>query len=192
MEDFGAPTERVGEGFGTYGHHHELLEVDVGAGVAATVEDVHHGRREETGVDATEVAVERELQRFCRGASDGHGDSEDGVRSELGFVFGAVDGDHGGVDKALVRGVHAGEFGAEDGFDVLYGLQNTLADVVILVSIAEFYGLVLAGGGSAGNGGAAFGSAVEDDVCFDGGVTAGVEDFTCVNRDDLGHVAPVG
>jgi hypothetical protein len=62
---------------------------------------------------------------------------------------------------------------------------------VILVSVAELDGFVLAGGGSAGNGGAAFGSAVEEDVGLDGGVAAGVKDFTCVNRYDLGHVAPV-
>ena len=62
---------------------------------------------------------------------------------------------------------------------------------MIFVSIAKFDGLVLAGGGSAGNGGATLGSAVEDDVGLDGGVSAGVEDFACVDRDDLGHVAPI-
>ena len=191
VEDFGAPAEGVGEGFGADGHDHELLEVDVGVGVGAAVEDVHHGRGQEAGVDAAEVAVERELERFGGGAGDGHGDGEDGVGAELGFVFGAVDGDHGGVDEALVGGVHAGEFGGEDGLDVFDGVEDAFAEVVVLVAVAEFDGFVLAGGGSAGNGGAAFGSAVEEDVGFDGGVSAGVEDFAGVDRDDLGHVAPV-
>jgi hypothetical protein len=70
-------------------------------------------------------------------------------------------------------------------------VEDAFAEVVVFVSIAEFDGLVLAGGGSAGNGGAAFGSAVEEDVGLDGGITAGVEDFACVDGDDLGHVAPV-
>jgi hypothetical protein len=70
-------------------------------------------------------------------------------------------------------------------------VENSFAEIVILVSIAELDGFVLAGGGSAGNGGAAFGSPVEDDVGFDGWIAAGVKDFACVDRDDLGHVAPV-
>ena len=62
------------------------------------------------------------MSAFGGGAGDGHGDGEDGVGAELGFVLGAVDVDHGGVDEALVGGVHAGEFGAEDGLDVFYGV----------------------------------------------------------------------
>ena len=68
VEDLGAPAEGVGEGLGADGHDHELLEVDVGVGVGAAVEDVHHGRGEEAGVDAAEVAVERELEGFGGGA----------------------------------------------------------------------------------------------------------------------------
>ena len=70
-------------------------------------------------------------------------------------------------------------------------MQDAFAEVVILVAIAELDGFVFAGGGSAGNGGAAFGSAVKDDVGLDGGIAAGVKDFACMDRDDLGHVAPV-
>ena len=69
--------------------------------------------------------------------------------------------------------------------------EDAFAKIVLFVSIAEFDGFVLAGGGTAGNGGAAFGSGFEEDVGFDGGITAGVQDFACVDRDDLGHVAPV-
>ena len=149
VEDLGAPAERVGEGLGADGHDHELLEVDVGVGVGAAVEDVHHGRGQDAGVDAAEVAVERELERVGGGAGAGHGDGEDGVGAELGLVLGAVDGDHGGVDEALVGGVHAGEFGGEDGFDVFDGVEDALAEVVVLVAVAELDGLVLAGGGAA-------------------------------------------
>ena len=94
--------------------------------------------------------------------------------------------------RRWLAGVHAGEFGAEDGLDVFDGLENAFAEVVVFVAVAEFDGFVLAGGGAGGDGGAAYGSAVEDDVGFDGGIAAGVENFACVNRDDLGHVAPVG
>jgi hypothetical protein len=191
VEDFGAPAEGVGEVFSADGHDHELLEVDVGVCVGAAVEDVHHGRGEEAGVDAAEVAVERELEREGRGAGAGHGDGEDGVGSEPGLVLGAVDGDHGGVDEALVGGVHAGEFGGEDGLYVFNGLEDTFAEVVLLVAVAEFDRFVLAGGGSAGDSGAATDAAFEDDVGFDCGVAAGVQNFTRLDRDDLGHIAPI-
>ena len=158
----------------------------------AAVEDVHHGRGQDAGVDAAEVAVERELERGGRGAGAGHGDGEDGVGAELGLVLGAVDGDHGGVDEALVGGVHAGEFGGEDGLDVLDGVEDAFAHVVGLVAVAELDGFVLAGGGAGGDGGAAHGSAGEGDVGFDGGVSAGIEDFAGGNGDDLSHVAPMG
>ena len=81
--------------------------------------------------------------------------------------------------------------GARIDLDVLDGLEDALAEVAALVAVAQLDGFVLAGGGAAGNGGAAHGSAVEDDVDFDGGIAAGVEDFACVDRDDLGHVAPM-
>ena len=93
--------------------------------------------------------------------------------------------------QALVGGVHADEFGGEDGLDVFDGLEDAFAEVVALVAVAEFDGFVLAGGGAAGNGGAAHGAAGEDDFGFDGGVSAGIEDFAGVDGDDLSHVAPI-
>src|SRR6202020_1162429 len=145
----------------------------------------------EAGVDAAEVAVERKLQGFGRGAGTGHGDCEAGVSAALGFVFRAVDRDHGSVDEALVGAVHAGKLGTEDGLDIFDGVKNAFTEVVVLVSIAELDSFMFAGGGAAGNGGAAFGSSVEDNIGFDGGIAAGVKDFTGVDRDDLSHVAPV-
>jgi hypothetical protein len=51
---------------------------------------------------------------------------------------------------------------------------------------------MLSGGCTGGDGGAALGPAREGDVGFDGGVSAGIEDFAGCNRDDLGHIAPMG
>ena len=124
------------------------------------------------------------------GAGAGHGDGEDGVGAELGLVLGAVDGDHGGVDQALVGGVHAGEFRREDGLDVFDGVEDALAQVVGLVAVAQFDGFVLAGGGARRHSGAAHGAAVENDVGFDGGIAAGIKDFAGANGNDLSHISP--
>ena len=191
VEDLGAPAEGVREGFGADGHDHELLEVDVVIGVGAAVEDVHHGGGEGAGVDAAEVAIEGEGEGGGGGAGGGHGDGEDGVGAEGGLVGGVIEGDHGGVDESLVGGVEAGEFGAEDGLDVVDGFEDAFAEEVGLVVVAEFDGLVLAGGGAGGDGGAAAGAGLEGDVGLDGGVTAGVEDFAGGDGGDFGvHAVP--
>jgi hypothetical protein len=55
----------------------------------------------------------------------------------------------------LVAGVEALDRGGDAGVDVVHGLLDGLAEVVGLVAVAEFDGLVLAGGGAGGDGGAA-------------------------------------
>ena len=83
------------------------------------------------------------------------------------------------------------ELGGEDGLDVLDGVEHALAHVVLLVAVAQLDGLVLSGAGSGGDGGAALGPAGEGDVGFDGGVSAGIEDFAGGNGNDLSHIAPI-
>ena len=62
----------------------------------------------------------------------------------------------------------------EDGLDVFYGLQDAFAEVMGLVAIAQFNGLVLAGRCSAWNGGAAERAGFKDYVCFYGRIAARV------------------
>ena len=158
----------------------------------AAVEDVHHGRGEEAGVDAAEVAVEGELEGF--GSRRGRTAMET-ARMALAPSLDLFSVPSMEIMVASMRRWLEASMPVSSGprMDSTFStaLQDAFAEIVILVSIAEFDGLVFAGGGSAGNGGAAFGSAVEEDVGFDGGITAGVKDFACMDRDDLGHVAPV-
>ena len=106
-------------------------------------------------VDAAEIAVERNLEGLGHGAGAGHGDGQDGVGAELALVGGAIESDHGLVDEALVGGIHAFDFGGDDGFDIGNGLENALAHVVALVAVAQFDGLMLAGGSARRHDGAA-------------------------------------
>ena len=91
--DFDAGAEAFGEGVEAPGLDHELLEIDIVVGVFAAVEDVHHGDRQSAGAGAAEIAVEREARRGGGGFGDGHGDAEDGVGAEFGFVGGAIEFD---------------------------------------------------------------------------------------------------
>ena len=93
--------------------------------------------------------------------------------------------------QALVGCVHAGELGGEDGLDVLDGVEHAFAQVVLLVAVAQFDGFVFASGRAGGDGGAAHGPAGEGYVGFDGGISAGIEDFAGGNGNDLSHIAPI-
>ena len=61
--------------------------------------------------------------------------------------------------------------------DRLDGLGHALAEIAFLVAVAQFPGLVLAGGSPAGHGGAAVVAAFEVDLDFNGGIAARIQDF---------------
>ena len=64
------------------------------------------------------------------------------------------------------------------------GLEHALAEVALLVAVAQFDGLVLAGAGPARDRGPAAGAAVEQHVDFDRRVAAAVENLAgeeCAN-----------
>jgi hypothetical protein len=138
---------------------HELLESETATGVGATVEDVHEGNGENVGLLGTgkvgDVSVKGDTLLGSGGLSDGHGDTEDGVGTELGLVGGTVKLDHEVVDGALVLDVKVllDEGRAESLVDVGDGLKDTLAAPLGLVAITELAGLVGTGRSTGGNDG---------------------------------------
>ena len=139
---------------------HELLESKTATSVGATVEDVHEGNGEDVGLlgasEVGDVSVEGDTLLGSGGLSDGHGDTEDGVGTELGLVGGAIKLVHEVVDGALVLDVKVllDEGGTEDIVDVGDGLEDALAAPLALVAVTELAGLVGAGGSTGGDDGA--------------------------------------
>jgi hypothetical protein len=87
--------------------------------------------------------------------------------------------DHRAVDADLVAGIVADERGGDD-LDALTladAFEAPLPSIAFLVAVAQFDGLVLAGGGAGGHRGAAEGAAGEFHVDFDGRIAAGIDDF---------------
>ena len=122
------------------------------------------------------------------GVRVGKRDAEDGVGTQLLFVGGAVEVDERGVERGLVERVGAAERGGDgfvDGFD---RLPDTLAAVTVFVAVAQLPGLVLAGGRSAGHGGAPADAAFEENFDLDRGVAARVEDFEGADVGDGGEI----
>ena len=91
--DLGAPAQALGKARGAHRHDHELLEVDVVVGVHAAVEDVHHRRGQQVGVDAAQVLVQRKTRRLGSGAGNCQRHAQNGVGAEIGLVGGTVRGD---------------------------------------------------------------------------------------------------
>ncbi|OEI69359.1 phosphopyruvate hydratase [Curtobacterium sp. ER1/6] len=182
-----APAERLREALGTVGHEEELLDVDVGVGVRATVDDVHERHGQGVRVRATEVAEEREVGRVGGGAGHGERGTEDRVRTEARLVLGAVELDERGVDEALVGGVEALERRAdlvEHGVD---GLEDALAAVAVRVAVTELVRLERTGGGTGRDERPRDDAVVEEDLDLDRRVASGIEDFACAYGIDLGH-----
>lgn len=107
----------------------------------------------------------------------GKGDGKNGVGAEPGFVGGAVERNHTGIDGGLVAGVVAAEFWGDAAVDVGDRAGNTAALVPACVTIAKFECFIDAGRGTRGDRGTAEGTVGELDIGFDGGAAARVEDF---------------
>ena len=156
--------------------------------MGTAVEDVHHGHGQGLAVHAAHVVVEGHTQALSGGLGHGQGAAQDGVGTQAGLVGGAVQLDHGLVDGHLVQGVHADEALGQLGVHVGHGLLHALAQVAALVAVPQLAGLVDAGGRAGGNGGAAHGAVLQHDLHLNGGVAAGVQDFTAKHVNDLKHL----
>ena len=186
--DLGTGAHRLGERRGADRRDHELLDVDVGVGVRATVEDVHHRHREQVGVGPADVAVQRQPGRLGRGLGDGERGAEDRVGAQVGLVGRRVELVHHLVDLALVVGTHALDGRADLLDHRVDGLLHALAEVAI-AAVAQLDRLELAGRRAARHGGAAERAVVEQHLDLDGGVAARVEDLAGADCFDGCHVS---
>ena len=89
--------------------------------------------------------------------------------------------------EALVAGVEALDRRAEHVEHGVDGLQHALAEVAVLVAVAQLVGLERTGGCAGGDGGAGDGAVVEQHLDLDGRVAPGVEDFAGADSFDECH-----
>ncbi len=154
----------------------------------AAVENVHHGRGQQVGVDATQVLVQRKTRRLGSGAGNCQRHAQNGVGAEIGLVGGTVRGNQRGIDGALVEGVEAHDGVSALVIDVLDGLRDAFAQVATLVAIAQLAGLKGAGRSARRHHRAAEAAVLEHDLDLDGGVAAAVEYLATVDIQNIAHV----
>ena len=186
--DLGAPTQALCKARSAHRHDHELLEVNVVVGMHAAVENVHHGRGQQVGVDAAQVLVQRQARRLGSGAGDGQRHAQNGVGTELGLVGRTVGGNQCGVNGTLIEGIEAHDGVGALVVDVLDGLRNALAQVATLVAVAQFTCLKGAGRSARRHHRATEAAILEHDLHLDGGVAAAVEHLTTVDVQNVTHV----
>lgn len=178
--------------------------------MGATVDNVHEGDGKDVGLlgagEVGDVSVERDTLLSGSSLGHSHGDTEDGVGTNLGLVGGAIELVEESVNGGLVLDVKVllDESRGNDLVDVGDGLGHTwssmselfccncfvrvlflltLASPLALVTITELAGLVGAGGSTGGDDGAVEAS-LGDNVDLDGGVSTGVVDVAGVDLGD--------
>lgn len=113
------------------------------------------GARHDFGVDAAEILIQRQTEKFGGGAGSGKGNAEHGVCAETGLVVRAVKIKQGGVHLHLAQGVKADDGFSDFSVHMLHRLGDALALVARGISVAQLKGFAGSGGGAGGHGSAA-------------------------------------
>ena len=182
VEHLSTATETFLEALSADGADHELLESDRRIRVGAAVDDVHHRNGEGVGVGAADVAVKGKTEGSCCCLSDCERDAEDGVSAELRLGRRAVELEHELVDAALIASAKADELRCDDLVNIGHSLGDALAEIALGVAVAQFKSFVDAGGRPGRDGRATKSAVLEDDVDFNRGVSARIDNFP---RDDF-------
>jgi len=124
---------------------HELLEIDRIVGVLPAVEHVHARDRQEACICAAQIAIEPQAMRVRGRARSGHRHGKNGICPQLGLVGSPVLGNHGRINRPLIRGVQAGHDLADLGVDMAHGLRDALAAVSGFVAVPQLHGFFFAG-----------------------------------------------
>ncbi len=182
--DLHAPAQTLAEALGTERHRHELLNVDAGVSVRATVDDVHERHGQRARGRTAEVAEEWQAGRLGRGVRDCEAHAENGVRAEALLVLGAVNRDERAVDEALVGRVDqfVGDSRAELIEDRVDGLRDALAEVAALVAVAQLVCFEGTGRRTARHGRTAYRAVCQADLDLDRRVAARVKNLACDHR----------
>ncbi len=181
-----APAQRLGVRRRADRRDHELLDVDVGVGVRAAVEDVQHRDREHVPVRAAQVAEELQARRVGGGPGHRHRHADDRVGAEPRLVGRPVEVDQRLVDQALVVGLVAEQLLLDLLDHAVDGAGDALA-AELGAAVAELYRLERAGGRTGRDAGPADGAVVERDLDLEGRVAPGVQDLPGMDRFNRRH-----
>jgi hypothetical protein len=155
--------------------------------VRTAVDDVHHRYGKHVRVRPTEVAEQRQVGRIGGGLRDREAHAEDGVGAEASLVLGAVGLDEGGIDDALVCGIQVFDGGAELIEHGVDGLLHALAEIAVVVAVAQLVRLECTGRRTRGHRCPREGAVVEQHLDLHGRVAARIENLASAYSFDECH-----
>ena len=138
-------------------------------------------------VHTADVLVQGQAGGFGSGLCAGQGHAQDGVCAQSALVVRAVKLQHHVVDSALVVCLEADEGIGNFVVHMANGIKRALAQIAILVAIAQLNGLECARRRAGGNSRTTEGTILQHNFHFNGGVAARVQDFTPEHIDDDAH-----
>lgn len=187
MVDFSVHAQGFGKVHGPNRHDHEFLDINVVIGMGTAIKDIHHRNRQFLGVDTAQVLVQGKAGVFggCLGA--GKADAQDGIGTKFAFIFGSIKAQERLVNLDLTRRFKANEGIADDVVDVIHSLQDAFTEVTVLIPVTQFHGFMNTCGSTARNSSAADDAVIKEDFHFNGGVAAGIQDFSCTDIFNKSH-----
>ena len=104
--------------------------------MTATVDNVHHGNRKSVAGDASQEAVQGNIQgnRCCSRAGNGY--CQNRIGSQPGLILGSICVDHCLINRINIRSIHSPQDLVDYGVNVLYRLLHTLAQISALISVS--------------------------------------------------------
>src|ERR1700680_497876 len=136
MKYFRAETNTLTQRGSPERHDHHFLKLQRTFGVLAAVDNIHHRHRQRDCFSAAEVLKELLASCFCGGVRSRKRNTEYRVRSELGFVFCAIERDQLIIERALLVDRHTADSITNRTVDVADSLQHTFPAITFLVTVA--------------------------------------------------------
>ena len=147
--------------------------------MTATVDNVHHGNRKSVAGDASQEAVQGNIQgnRCCSCAGNGY--CQNCIGSQSGLILGSVC-----IDHCLINGVNIGSIHSLQGLidhsvDIFNSLLHTLAQISALIAISQFQCLELTGRCSAGSHTTTDRTIYQNHLRFYGRISSGIQNLSC-------------
>lgn len=160
---------------------HELLDIDVVVGVSATIDDVHHGHRQDIGaataIELGKIPVQGLLPVIGAGVGCGQGHGQNRIGTQFRLVGRAIHLAHEAIHHELIKYHTPLERRSNPFVNTPNRLQDALAVIAAVIAIPLFQRLP----GSCGRPG--WHPALPDhaipefDVHFHCGKSAGIQNF---------------
>ncbi len=181
VKNFRAVAQRFPERGRAFRHDHEFLEIDRRIGMRAAVQDIHHRHRQDAGRVAAEITEERNPAGRRGGVGGRERYAQERVCAQVLFVGSAIERDDLLIDLRLLERIEAGQRGSDHIDYAAHRFRDAFSAEALLVAIAQFPRLMLAGAGAARNGRAPHRAAFQMDIDFDGGIAARIQDLARVD-----------